>query len=534
MNKQEFFYLKKNVYVEPLVNNWYAWTNLIAPITYSMYMSKTHRRLLNSFIKNHELHAIATKDNTLTNIGEFVECSKDELDDAKKLLNDLVTEHSIYIEIADAIKDLDDLLKGHKSGESIEPLYTKIPKPLKGYIELFMDLYHQPSYRLIEGLLYKSSYYNTKLQSVKLGILNKCTDRSSVISTPRFINDVTINIQEPFSSSLWDSLFATREHPIDTKQIEVIFNRQKLTGGLEPIDLFTNVVPDTSYKTLDHKDVRVQYLGHAGLFVETKSTKILIDPIIPYRTDETENKVISFNDILGKIDYICLTHNHSDHISIETLLQLRYKTHNILVPKNNGGTLADPSLKLILKNLNFNVYEMEDLEEIHIDAGKIVSIPFLGEHGDLNIRSKTAWFIKLHDKSIFAGADSSNLDSNMFKHIHAFTQDIDILAIGMECVGAPYTWLYGALNTQPVHREISKSRRLNGADFEKSKGMVEIFNPKHVLIYALGLEKWYQYLIGLSYSENAQQIVESDKLVQFCNSKNIPACRLEEKYEITL
>jgi hypothetical protein len=216
------------------------------------------------------------------------------------------------------------------------------------------------------------------------------------------------------------------------------------------------------------------------------------------------------------------------------LLQLRYKIRNVLVPKNNGGSLADPSLKLLLKNLDFNVYEMEDLEEIELEGGRLVSIPFLGEHGDLNIRSKTAWFIELYGKSIFAGADSSNLDSNMFKHIHNITQDIDILAVGMECVGAPYTWLYGALTTEPVTSAISKSRRLNGADFEKSKDMINIFKPKKVLIYALGLETWYQYLIGVSYSENSQQIIESNKLSKYCESKNIPVCLLDGKYETVL
>jgi hypothetical protein len=177
---------------------------------------------------------------------------------------------------------------------------------------------------------------------------------------------------------------------------------------------------------------------------------------------------------------------------------------------------------------------VEDLEEIHLEGGKLISIPFLGEHGDLNIRSKTAWYIELYGNNIFAGADSSNLDNHMFKHIHKITHDLDILAIGMECVGAPYTWLYGALNTAPVSSNISKSRRLNGADFEKSKQMINIFNPKKVLIYALGLETWYQYLIGVSYSENSQQIIESDKLAKYCESMNIPVCRLEGKHEIIL
>jgi L-ascorbate metabolism protein UlaG (beta-lactamase superfamily) len=534
MNEQDLFFLKQNVYVEPLINNWYAWTNLIAPITYAMYMSKTHRRLMNSFINNHELHAIARQDKSLTNVSEFVACKEEQLDEVRNLLHNLVTKHSIYIELANAVKELDLLLKSHINGETIEPLYAKVPELLKGYVELFMDLYHQPSFRLIEGLLYKSRYYNTKLQSVNFGILDKCTDRPSALSTPRLINEKTINIQSPFNSTLWDSLFSSREHPININKINNLFKNEITTGGLNPLSLFTRNAPTSNYQQVTNKKVRVQYIGHAGLLIETASTRIIIDPILPYRTNEIPDEVISFSDIPGKIDYICLTHNHSDHISIETLLQLRYKIRNVLVPKNNGGSLADPSLKLLLKNLNFNVYEMEDLEEIHLEGGKLISIPFLGEHGDLNIRSKTAWYVELYGNNIFAGADSSNLDNNMFKHIYKITQDLDILAIGMECVGAPYTWLYGALNTAPVTSAISKSRRLNGADFEKSKHMINIFNPKKVLIYALGLETWYQYLIGVSYSENSQQIIESDKLTKYCEDRNIPVYLLEGNHEITL
>src|SRR6185503_5097834 len=46
-------FLREDVYVDPLVNKWYAWPNLIAPVTYAMYMTKTHRRLMSSFVNNY-------------------------------------------------------------------------------------------------------------------------------------------------------------------------------------------------------------------------------------------------------------------------------------------------------------------------------------------------------------------------------------------------------------------------------------------------------------------------------------------------
>ncbi len=197
-------------------------------------------------------------------------------------------------------------------------------------------------------------------------------------------------------------------------------------------------------------------------------------------------------------------------------MQLRYKTQHVLVPKNNGGTLSDPSLKLMLKQFGFKVSEVEDMEEIDVVGGKITSLPFLGEHGDLNIRSKTAWFVELLGKKMFLGADSSNLDPNMYHHIHKVIGDIDMLAIGMECVGAPYTWMYGALHTQKISKAIKDSRRLNGCDAKLAFGMTQIFNPKEVYIYALGLEPWYNYMMGLEYDEDSTQIIESNKMLKSC------------------
>ena len=204
------------------------------------------------------------------------------------------------------------------------------------------------------------------------------------------------------------------------------------------------------------------------------------------------------------------------------------------MPKNNGGTLNDPSLRLLLKQIGFDVMEVDDIEEITVASGRIVSIPFLGEHGDLNIRSKSAWFFELHGKKIYAGADSSNLEPRMYQLLHDITGDLDVLAIGMECVGAPYTWLYGALTTEIVPKNIKESRRLNGSDFEKASMMVESFRPRQVLIYALGMEPWYGYFMGLEYSDDSEQIVQSSKMVEHCSSMKLPIERLCGKYAIAL
>ena len=55
------FYLKPNVLVEPLFNQWYAWSNLIAPATSSMYVANLHLKIMQSFVTSPQLHAAALK-----------------------------------------------------------------------------------------------------------------------------------------------------------------------------------------------------------------------------------------------------------------------------------------------------------------------------------------------------------------------------------------------------------------------------------------------------------------------------------------
>jgi L-ascorbate metabolism protein UlaG (beta-lactamase superfamily) len=454
--------------------------------------------------------------------GEFLNCSEEQVDDVENLLDQIVEKNQDLIDLSAAIQVLDDMLREHTSGESIEKFYKKIPDPLKGFIEIYVDMNHNPSYRFLESLIYQSKYYKKEIQSVSFGLINKVEERSFVFSTPRLPDEHHLLLDIDFNAPLIDRLFRSREIPLNGEEYNNLVDTVEGRGGLRIENLFSDDEPPRRYQPVQ-SGLRIQYIGHAGFMLETKDVSILIDPVIASRGETYADDVISYSELPPKIDYICITHNHQDHCNIETLLQLRYKTDKIIVPKNNGGTIVDPSMKLLLQQLNFNVIEVEDMEIINIDGGKIVSVPFLGEHGDLNIRSKSAWYFEMHGKKLYFGADSSNLDPTMYEHIHKVLGDVDILAIGMECVGAPYTWIYGALNTQKISKNIKNSRRLNGSDFEQAYKMVEVFQPKDVFVYALGREPWYKYFMGIEYDDDSKQIVESDKMVKACKENRINA-----------
>ncbi|MCF2902087.1 MBL fold metallo-hydrolase [Pseudoalteromonas sp. OFAV1] len=525
------FYLKPEVYIEPLCNHWYAWPYLIQPLTFARNMVKNHRRLMMSFVKNYKLHMLAKQSTEMVG-GEFVNCSKEQLADIKSLIDDMEINKSDLIEAANAISDLENLLLEHNKNESIEDLYCKVPQILKGYVELFVDQNHNASYRIIESLLYESDLYKEELQSVLFGSMEKVENRPFVFSTPRLADDNHLHLNLSFNNPKLRRLLKSRFDPISKQELDEILEGVEQSGGLSVNELFTKDEPINRH-IAPHSGVRIQYTGHAGFLIETNNTSILIDPVIAVNNQRDDEDLIGYSELPASINYVLLTHSHQDHVNIETLLQIRDRIETIVVPKNNGGSLFDPSLKLMLQKLDFNVIEVEDMERINLpnNEGHIRAIPFLGEHGDLNIRSKSAWFIEALGKRCYFGADSSNLEPEMYQHIKKITGELDMLAIGMECVGAPYTWLYGALTTQFIPQEVKESRRLNGSDFQKAKMMSKTFNPKEIVIYALGMEKAYSYFMGIDYSDDSEQIVQSQSMVDYGNGNGVKTerafCRKE-------
>lgn len=521
---EQVYYLKEEVYLEPLIQNWFAWPYMIPPVSCAMIFSERITKLMKSFVKNHKLHIAASSNKKLAG-GDFVNCRPEQVADVQALLDTIEHDYQDYFTIRQGLTELNQYLEENAKGFALELDYPKIPTILRGYVELVYNENHNGFVRFIEGLLYHSPLYKPQAQSISLGLLSKVGERPFVLSTPRLADENHLHIDVRFAEPLLDQLVELRQTPQTKAQINRWLEGKKLSGGLTFDDLLTTASPATGYCGIE-QDLRIRFVGHAGLCIEADGLTVLVDPVLPSRTTEQADDFYSFSDLPDKIDYICVTHTHMDHVCLETLLQLRYKTEVILVPKNNGGTITDPSLKLMLKTLGFNVIEMEDMEVIAVPQGIIRAIPFLGEHADLNIRSKTAWMFELKGKKLFVAADSSNLDECMYQNIQRVVGDVDMLFIGMECVGAPMSWLYGSLFTKPIPRDINQSRRFNGADYNTAKRLVEIFKPSHVYVYALGLEPYFGYFMGLSYGDDSQQIIESDKLLDFCQQQNIVCERL--------
>ncbi len=530
MNEQ-IWYLKQNVVAEPLFGKWYAWSYLISPATAAMFVANYHLKVMNSFVAAPQIHQTALKNPTLIG-GPFINYGADRANEIKDLINETKTGQAELLEFAEAVGKLNKMLEEEADGSSLEKFYAQIPEPLKGYVELIYDLNNQPSVRFIEGLLYRSGIYDETRQGILLSLAEKEDERDFVFSTPRLPEKNQIYISEPFRSAKLDRLSAMKNAPDSVSEIKTLLGVKDEDEKLFE-SFFTIDAPPKSEKFAGD-GVRVRYFGHACLLVETENTSVLCDPVVSYQFEDGIARY-TFADLPETIDYLLITHNHQDHCMFETLLPIRHKVKTVVVPKNNGGGLADPSLKLLFKAIGFpNVVELDEMEMIETADGAITGLPFFGEHGDLNIRTKLAFHLKLQGKSIICAADSNNFEPRLYRHLHDILGDTDIVFIGMECDGAPLSWLYGSLITKPIPRKIDQSRRFDGSNYEKANALISELNPKQVYVYAMGQEPWLKYLTSIEYTADSRPIIESDKLVAECRRQGRNAERLFGQKEIVL
>lgn len=522
-------YLKPNVVIEPLVDNWYAWSHLVSPATAAMNILNRHLTIIESYLAAPSIHAEAVLNPKMRG-GPFMDFGGGRVEEVKNLEQQTLKKQEKVLQFAKAIKDLDKLLATEAKGYGLEQLYDKVPEILKGYVELYYDRFNNPGFRFFESLLYKSDLYNKASQSIALWLTNN-DERPFCLSTPRLNENEVMHFEFAFDSPVIDELSKMKRKPQSLDYIKKLFGTQLSNYKLFE-SFFTNT-PPPDYQRYTGDKIRMRYFGHACILVETKDVSILVDPLISYYGYHSTVDHFSDVDLPDVIDYVLITHNHQDHILFETLLPLRHKIKNLIVPSSNSGKLEDPDLKLMFENIGFEqVHSMHEMEIIEFNDAIITALPFIGEHSDLNITTKSCFLVNIGEFKLLFLADSRIIEPQLYKHIHNVIGNVDVMFLGMECDGAPLSWLYGPLLTKKLSRDMDGSRRLAGSDCDKGLHLVNIFNPKELYVYAMGQEPWCEFISSIKYTPDAHPIVQSDKLIDICRHRGIVAERLYGEKEL--
>lgn len=463
------WFLKPNLVIEPLFDRWYAWAHLISPATSAMNVRNRHLKILDSYIQNPQIHADAAKNPRMRG-GPFVNFNGNRVREAIELRDRTKEKKKYQLEFADAIIELESS------------------------------------------------------QTLAFWLTNN-DERPFVLSTPRLNDPNVIHCDIPFRHGIIDRLKRMQRTPAGIDDIIEMAEILKIKENERSLFLsfFTNQAPEP-YKRYTGDKVRMRYFGHACILVETKELSVLVDPVISYHGYPTDLSRYSDMHLPDKIDHVMITHNHQDHILFETLLALRHRIGEIIVPKGGNGSLQDPNLKEMFSQLGFeNVVELGEFDKVEHLNCTITGIPFIGEHADLDIRSKICYHVRLGRFPLLFVADSCNVEPELYRHVFDTVGPVDSLFLGMECDGAPLSWLYGPLLTEDLPRDMDNSRRLAGSNYERGKALVDVFRPKELYVYAMGMEPWLEFISSIKYTDGSNPIIQSKKLIQECRSRNIVA-----------
>lgn len=522
MNDNILYRLADSTAAEALVDNWVAWPHTFAPVPHSLHMLNYQMKNLNSYLQNPDIHIKSSANPKLLG-GPFVNVPFDRVDDIAKMLAKMEIDHAESLQLAKDLIDFQNLLDKEASGQSLEPYYQRLPESLRGFVELLYDYNNRPIVRCIESLFYRSRHYKKHLQSLRLFTQTHDRARSYYMSTPRLPDNDSISWHVPFSDQALDILFKLDDEPQPLGYIREVL-------GLESVDdnkliRLLSPKPSRQMQAWQGEGVRVRYLGHASVLIEYAGTAILIDPFLAVQPSQGGIERYSFQDLPPRIDYVLITHVHHDHCVFETLLRLRHKIGCLVVPKSSGIFYADISMKLLARELGFqNVIEIDPLDNLGFPGGEIVAVPFLGEHNDLPF-AKSAYLVRAGQEKLLFAADSNCLDERMYQNLAAEFGAIDTVFLGMECFGAPLSWVYGALLPKLPDHKHCQARRSNGSNAEAAWRLLNAVQAGRVYVYAIGREPWLQYFMALEPEDDDAYIQEINKMLSACHAKGFKDAR---------
>lgn len=194
--------------------------------------------------------------------------------------------------------------------------------------------------------------------------------------------------------------------------------------------------------------MKITWIGHACLLIETSKTKCLTDPwlsdpIFGGSVRHIPPRAHSFED-LPPIDLICLTHAHFDHFHTESLTRFDRNITIIIPPspvRDIKGYLHKMGFKNVVELPPWKTHDFQDL--------KVTSIPSVG------VPEEVAFIIEGEGTTVLDGADC-NYDPVVDRIAKKFSVDISFIPF----CGWDHTGLMGLEPTKkwkPNYQEISKS-----------------------------------------------------------------------------
>ena len=210
------------------------------------------------------------------------------------------------------------------------------------------------------------------------------------------------------------------------------FWKMRLTEPFEKWPSWVEIKPqakDKVHDRIDKDNLKVTFINHASILIQTANVNILTDPIWSKRCSpfsyigpkRVHNPGMKLEN-LPKIDIILISHDHYDHLDINSLKQLQKKFNpTILVGLGVSKILKDHGIK--------NTFELDWWDKVQVHQG--LDINFTpAEHWsgrgfrDTNTTLWGGYFITTPKYKVYFAGDSAV--SPIFKDIRNRYGDPDI------------------------------------------------------------------------------------------------------------
>jgi L-ascorbate metabolism protein UlaG (beta-lactamase superfamily) len=225
----------------------------------------------------------------------------------------------------------------------------------------------------------------------------------------KFRNDKEIQVMSV--SGLWNSMK------------EVLFNKHPLAVPQQTIPLSPQTaqyLAAREHSAADHTEttdntLRFARLGHSTMLIELAGKTIITDPVFSQRASPLQwlgpkrfhPLPIDVNQ-LPHIDAVVISHNHYDHLDQASIVQLKDKVTQFVVPLGIGDTLRSWGVDA------HRITELDWWESTQLDNVELVATPaqhFSGRGlGDSAQTLWSSWVIRDPQHALFFSGDTGYFD----------------------------------------------------------------------------------------------------------------------------
>ncbi|OGT46216.1 MAG: hypothetical protein A3E82_03140 [Gammaproteobacteria bacterium RIFCSPHIGHO2_12_FULL_38_11] len=230
----------------------------------------------------------------------------------------------------------------------------------------------------------------------------------------------------------------------------------------------------SQYKTFNPKEISVRFLAHASLAITIDNFTIVTDPwlIGPCFMSGWWHKVIpkaDVMDIMINANLIYISHNHPDHMHMETLLYLKNKRPNIpiIVPPFSSESVVRP-----LKSYGFTNIISLPFNNIFLVNERKILLSIL-KSGDF--RDDSGLFFMAGEFSGLLTVDAAALNRMILP------KNIDFLATAFAGGASGYPWCF---DHYPIEQRQEISDQSKRAVMKHAMDYIKITQPKNYMPYA--------------------------------------------------